>query len=185
MTVRSHFDSTTTAASKEKIEAALKDCTAPEARQAMAQWAADRKLNAFVDKPLVIKTFKLDGSEFSTDSLKGKVVMMDFWATWCGPCIAELPRVTKVYEKYHDKGLEIVSLSFDKDVSDINTFLADHKEITWIQVFNPKTPGWEAGKEWGINAIPCMFLIDKKGIVRTVHGREEMDTLIPKLLDEK
>jgi thiol-disulfide isomerase/thioredoxin len=185
MAVRNWYNPNTTAASKDKIEAAIKPSKAPQVREAQEEWAAERKLNAFVDKPMVIKNFKLDGTEFSTESLKGKVIMIDFWATWCGPCVAELPRVTKVYEKYHDKGFEIVSVSFDKTVDPINTFLADHKEITWIQVFNPKTPLWDAGKEWGINSIPTYFIIDRKGICRTVHGRQELDTLVPKLLDEK
>jgi thiol-disulfide isomerase/thioredoxin len=156
----------------------------PTSAMILRQWAAAEKLAALDGKPLTIKNFTLDGKPFSSDTLKGKVVMVDFWATWCGPCIAELPRLVDVYNTYHPKGLEIISISFDQDTETIKKFLGEHNEIKWIQLFNPQTPGWSAGDEFGINSIPRMFLIDKKGVVRTVNGRATMEKLIPELLAE-
>ena len=182
---KSHFDPMCTGASKDKIEAALKPSTAGRAKSALAMWEGDRKLAALVNKPLVMKGAKLGGGEFSSAEYKGKVILVDFWATWCRPCIGELPRVTKIYEKYHAQGLEVIGVSCDQSEKPLQDWLAAHQEMTWVQLFDPKTPGWHPlAKEYGINGIPTMFLIDKKGVLRTVKAREEMEDLIPKLLAE-
>jgi thiol-disulfide isomerase/thioredoxin len=185
VTAKSHFDPAATEASKSQIETLLKTSTSKEAKQPLAMWEGDRTLAAIVSKPLVIKAVKLGGGEFSSEEYKGKVILVDFWATWCGPCIGELPRVTKIYQQYHEKGLEMIGVSCDKAEKPLQDWLAAHKEMTWVQLFDPKTPGWHPlAKEYGINGIPTMFLIDKKGVVRTVKARNEMEELIPKLLAE-
>jgi thiol-disulfide isomerase/thioredoxin len=182
---RSHSDKLAAKASVERIEKILKEESKNKlARQALDGWAADARLASLINKPLTIKIPKVDGTAFSSDALKGKVIVVDFWATWCGPCIAEFPRVQKVYDKYHAQGLEIISISCDENADVIKTFLAKHPEITWTQLFDPKTPGWDAATQFGVRAIPALFVIDKKGICRTVEGREKMDDLIPKLLAE-
>jgi thiol-disulfide isomerase/thioredoxin len=154
-----------------------------------AEMAAVQKVQSFEGKPLVISGTAPDGSTFSTADYKGKVILVDFWATWCGPCLAELPRVKKLYGDYHDKGLEVLGVSNDQSGDDLNKFLANNKDMPWKQLFdsaaaakgqwNPITTGF------GINGIPTMFLIDKKGILRTVNARQTMEDLIPQLLNEK
>jgi thiol-disulfide isomerase/thioredoxin len=129
----------------------------------------------------------LDGSKFNLDAMGGHVVLIDFWATWCGPCKAELPRVKKMYADYHDRGLEILSVSNDYSSSDLTDFTAKN-EMPWPELYddaagsnhhwNPITLGY------GIHGIPTMFLIDKKGICRTVEARAKMEDLIPTLLAE-
>ena len=126
----------------------------------------------------------MDGTAFSTDSLKGKVILVDLWATWCGPCVRELPHVAKIYQKYHDQGLEVVGVSCDRKAEDLKKFLESHKEFTWTQLYDPKLPEWETAKQFGVLSIPRMFLIDKKGIVRTIDASEKMEEMIPKLLAE-
>src|SRR5205807_7170582 len=126
--------------------------------------AAEGLLKKFeaLGKPLDIHFTAVDGREVDLKKLKGKVVLVDFWATWCGPCVAELPHVKDAYEKLRSKGFEIVGISFDKDKEKLVNFTTTEK-MAWPQYFDGK--GWQnkLGQEYGINSIPAMWLVDKKG----------------------
>ena len=163
----------------------LEEMKSESAKELGEQVKAEQKLAGLEGKPLTIEGVRLDGSTFSTADWKGKVILVDFWATWCGPCIAELPRVKKVYAENHGKGLEILGVSCDNDAGNLSEFLAKNKDMPWPQLFDKKAPGWHAlATEYGISGIPTMFLIDKKGVVRSVKARENFEEMIPKLLGE-
>ena len=119
-----------------------------------------------------IKFTGLDGKETDLAKMKGKVVLIDFWATWCGPCIAELPNVLKAYEEYNDKGFEIIGISLDnvKDEDKLRTFVKD-KKMTWPHAFDGQ--GWRnsLAKKFGISSIPATFLIGKDGKVVSTNLR--------------
>ncbi len=153
-----------------------------------AQQAADKKLAELEGKPLVITGTTVDGKTFTTADWKGKVILVDFWATWCGPCMAELPRVEKLYAANHAKGLEVLGVSNDQTADDLQKFMDKETAAPWPQLFDATAAGkgqWNPiTTGFGINGIPTMFLIDKKGIVRTVTARESMEKLIPKMLAE-
>jgi thiol-disulfide isomerase/thioredoxin len=100
---------------------------------------------------------------------KGKVVLLDFWATWCGPCIAELPHVQAAYEKYHGKGFEIIGISLDRDRAALEKFIADRK-MTWRQHWDEKN---EVAGAYGVRSIPSTWLIAPDGKVAAVGLRGE------------
>lgn len=116
---------------------------------------------------------KFDGSKFELSELKGKVVLVDFWATWCGPCIAEIPNMKKLYEKYHEQGFEIVGLSLDRDRDDLDKFL-EARKLPWIILHDQEHEGQHpAATEYGIFGIPTMMLVGKDGKVLDIHARGE------------
>jgi thiol-disulfide isomerase/thioredoxin len=111
------------------------------------------------------------------------VVLVDFWATWCGPCVVEVPKIVATYGKLHEKGFEILGISFDEDKSKLDNFTKD-KGMKWPQFFDGK--GWknELGQKFGINSIPRMWLVNKKGMVVDTNGREDLESKVEKLLAE-
>ncbi|MEI9896464.1 MAG: TlpA disulfide reductase family protein [Chthoniobacter sp.] len=113
------------------------------------------------------------GQPLSISGLKGKVVLIDFWATWCGPCVAELPNVSAAYEKYHAKGFEVVGISLDEKKEALAKFIAA-KKLPWPQFFDGK--GWDnkLGQQYGIRSIPATYLLDKEGkiIAKDLRGED-------------
>ena len=165
--------------------------TSPIARRIVAQQKqqeeAEAAKKAMLDKPFSVVGKTVQGADFTSESLKGKVVMVDFWATWCGPCKASLPHIKEVYGKYHPQGLEIVGISNDYAAKDLLEFTPQNN-MPWTQLFDPAAAAehrWHPLSEKnGVDGIPCLFLIDKKGVLRSVTAEENMDTMIPKLLAE-
>ncbi|MEW4487935.1 TlpA disulfide reductase family protein [Thalassoglobus sp. JC818] len=119
----------------------------------------------------------LDGSKFNIDQYKGKVVLVDFWATWCGPCIGELPNVKEMYEAYHDKGFEVVGISLDNDREALVEFVKDN-DLNWVTLFEdaPELQGWDnpIARYYGISGIPTVILVDRSGKVVNLNARDEV-----------
>ena len=103
-----------------------------------------------------------DGSTVKLSSLRGKYVLLDFWASWCGPCLKEVPNVKAVYEEYKDKGFEIYGVSLDKDKAAWEKAIQQHG-LDWIHVSSLKAWRCPAAQAYNVTGIPCMFLLDKEG----------------------
>jgi thiol-disulfide isomerase/thioredoxin len=140
-----------------------------------------KQMAGLKSKPLDIKYTALDGRAVDLTKLRGKVVLVDFWATWCPPCRAEVPNVVAAFKKYHDKGLEIVGISLDQDKDALQSFVKE-KDMAWPQYFDGK--GWdnEISTRYGIDSIPAMWLLDKKGMLVSTDASDDLDGGIAKLL---
>lgn len=143
----------------------------------------EKSLSKPIKGEVVNLKFKaVDGREVDLATLKDKVVLLDFWATWCGPCRAELPNVKATYEKYHDKGFEIIGISLDDDREKLDAFIKE-KALPWPQHFDGQ--GWqnEIGQQFGINSIPATFLVGKDGKIAATDLRgDALGETVGKLL---
>ena len=139
--------------------------------------------NGLAGQPLPLKFDAADGSPVDLARLRGKVMLIDFWATWCGPCMKEVPNVVAAYQKYHDKGFEIVGISLDQS-KDAMFRVAAQKGMTWPQYFDGK--GWnnEISSGFHVRQIPTMWLVNKNGVVAYPNARADLDANIAKLLAE-
>lgn len=172
---------------KKVIEVIRNSLKGEAAKDLLTQLDAAQTQRELVGKALAVQGRTTTGATFDTASLKGKVVLLDFWATWCGPCIAELPALKKTYEELHPRGLEIVGVNFDTSDETVNTFTKE-KEMPWVQLReasqNERDMQHPLGKRFGVEGIPTLFLIDRQGVLRHVDARQNLEEKIKALLAE-
>ena len=135
-------------------------------------------------EPIAFEVTDLRGKKLTLDQYKGKVVLLDFWATWCGPCKVEMPNVVRTYKKYNPKGFDIVGISLDQNKTSMENYVKS-AGMEWRHHFDGK--GWQNGVAmlYKVRFIPATYLIDKKGKIRyrSLRGRQ-LEDAVKKLLDE-
>lgn len=112
----------------------------------------------------------IEGKTISIEQFKGKVVLVDFWATWCGPCIGEIPHVKQAYEKYHEKGFEIIAISLDRNVKQLKGFIKE-QDLKWRQVFDRDNDAGGLAEQYSVRAIPTTYLIGRDGNIAAKNLR--------------
>lgn len=127
----------------------------------------------------------LSGGTYSLSQDGGKVVLLDFWATWCPPCVAAFPKLSKLYLELHQRGFEIIGISLDSERQALERFLKT-RDIPWNVIFSGKSMDDEVAKLYKINSVPKYFLVDKKGILRLASdtGGEALADAVRELLQE-
>ncbi|MBC7949229.1 MAG: TlpA family protein disulfide reductase [Chitinophagaceae bacterium] len=142
------------------------------------------QLPNITDPRVSINLPTVKGDSMTLSSLRGKVILLDFWASWCGPCRTANRQLVKLYGKYKAQGFEIFSVSLDDDKKDWMKAIAKDK-ITWSQVIDPR--GWDAQTaiNWNVYQLPTSYLINKKGDVVSIDLEgKELEENVKRLLQE-
>ena len=167
----------------EKARTLITELTSsPDADIKAAAEALARKVDR-VGKPLNIQYTAIDGRKVDLQSMRGKVILVDFWATWCQPCVQEVPKIKAAYERLHEKGFEVVGISLDMQKDALQAFV-EKEGLKWPQFFDESGETNKIAGEFEITGIPAMWMVDKKGNLRHLNARDDVEAKAEKLLAE-
>lgn len=147
---------------------------------------SDNAAPATQDKVTDIMLPDRDGKQYSLleEVKKQPLTVIDFWATWCGPCMQEMPNVKALYEKYSKKGLAIIGISQDKDEEAWKQII-DKEGLNWLQLLDGKGENGSAADMYKVEYIPYTMLIDSTGVILETNLRgEELEKAVAKHLDK-
>jgi len=156
----------------------------PVAREAEARLRQTEEIG----KPFEL-AFKdaISGADVSIEALKGRVVVIDFWATWCGPCVEAVPHLKELYEQWQPRGVEFISVSLDfpqeqGGLRRVKAFVQEHK-IAWPQYYQGNAWDSEFSSSWGVSLIPTVFVIDQQGCLHAAGVQDRLEDVVEALLE--
>jgi len=161
------------------LDTLLKDPNPAVAAMAQSQV----QMRDLMKKPFDLQFTATDGTKVDMKNLRGKVVVIDFWATWCAPCMESLPDEVKLYNQFHKKGLEIIGISLDQDKSLLDA-VTKSQGVAWPQYFDGKGPNNDIATRYGIETIPRVFLVDQKGMVVDPDALDGLADKVQQLLTQ-
>lgn len=170
----------------DSLSESLKESTDQNAKASVARFEGISRRLGLLGNPIELTGELLDGSDFDWSKYEGKVVLVDFWATWCGPCLAEAPNVLANYEKYHDRGFEVIGISLDTNKTALQNYVKS-KKVPWDNLFKSGA-GWKhpMAVKYGVSSIPSVFLVDRDGKVVSLRARgAELGKQLKKLVETK
>ena len=125
------------------------------------------------DQPKIDMT-TINGQRINNQILRGRVVVIDFWATWCGPCVKAMPHMKKLYDEYGPKGVAFIGVSLDNSDRTVKSFVEKHN-YDWPQVCDPKGSSKKMASEWGVRGIPRIFILNPESKVLWIGHPGSMD----------
>ena len=123
-----------------------------------------------VGQPIELTGVQSNGEPFDWSRYEGKVVLVDFWATWCRPCIETIPSIKQNYQKYQKQGFEVVGINMDQDQDEVRQFIED-AGIPWVNVMADRWGENENAVRYAVEAIPFLVLVGRDGNVSAIHVR--------------
>jgi thiol-disulfide isomerase/thioredoxin len=167
-----------------KAATILEDLSKNENVEVAKEAAAQLRFKNIQREPLPLTFTALDGTVFDLAEQRGKVVLVYFWSSNSGACVADMPGIVATYEKYRDQGFEIAGICHDTNRDRTLAFVSE-KNMTWPEFFDGKGPRNPFSSSYAVRTVPTMWLINKKGFVAFTDARGELEDLVKKLLGEE